>query len=307
MSISRRIAVGLAAAGAIAVTGAPAASAHSPSAKGVSAHAKKAHVAMKRVAVAVDRHNSRSARKHLAVARRQAAVAAREARALRAAADTPAEYTTAAGALGLATDTYTDLLTMISGLIDEVSGIVQSSLAKALPATVNGHTKLLDMLNGVVALLPEQYQDEAAAFIAQLTAATADPLGTLTGLLGAGGLPVDIASIVTTAVQTATEAVQMALSHIEALLPSLPAIAQGPIRMALTMVTDIMDMVTGTLGNFLPGAGAGTGSGAPQAGGLLGGLISGPMSMVQNLLGGVLGGNGGGLFGGLLPGFLGRS
>jgi hypothetical protein len=304
MSISRRLAIGLAAAGAIAVTGAPAASAHSPSVKGVSAHAKKAHVAMKRVAVAVDRHNSRVARKHLLTARRQAAAAAREARALRATADTPGEITTAAGAIGLATDTYNDLMVMISDLIDEAKGIVQEALAKAIPATVNGQSKLLELLNGMVALLPEEYQAQATAFIAQLTVAMADPIGSLTGILGSAGLPVDVAGIVQTALQTATGAVQMALAQVEALLPSLPAIAQGPVRMALTMVSDIMDMVTGTLGSLLPGAGAATGSGAPQ----LGGLISGPLSAVQGLLGSLLGGSSSsGLLGGILPSFASRN
>lgn len=307
MSISRRLAVGLAAAGAIAVTGAPAASAHSPSVKGVSAHAQQAQKAMKRVAVAVDRHNSRAARKHLLTARRQAAVAAREARALRSAADSPAEITTAAGAVGLATDTYNDLLAMISDLIDEAKGIVQEALATAIPATVNGQARLLEILNRMVALLPAEYQAQATAVIAQLTAAMAGPIGSLTGILGSAGLPVDVAGIVQTALQTATGAVQMALAQVEAFLPSLPATAQGPVRMALTMVTDIMEMVTGTLGSLLPGAGTATNSGPAQTAGLLDGLISGPLGMVQGLLGSLLGGSSSGLLGGLLPSFASRS
>ena len=156
MSITRRLAIGLAAVGAIATAGAPAASAHgTPSAKGVSAHVKSAQKSMKRVTKAVNRHQSSAARRHLAAARRQAALASREARALRNAADTPAELSTAAGALGLATDSYTDLLTMISGVIDEVRGVVQDALAAAIAPSVNGQTKLLEILNGLVVHLPE--------------------------------------------------------------------------------------------------------------------------------------------------------
>ena len=61
---------------------------------------------------------------------------------------------------------------MISGVIDEVRGAVQDALAAAIAPSVNGQTKLLDILNGLVVHLPESYQDEAAALIAQLTAAT---------------------------------------------------------------------------------------------------------------------------------------
>lgn len=297
MSITRRLAIGLAAAGALATAGAPVASAHdTPSVKGVSAHAKSAQKSMKRVTKAVNRHQSSAARRHLAAARRQAALASREARALHAAADTTGELTAAAGALGLATDTYTDLLTMISTVIDQVRGVVQDVLAAAILPSVNGQTRLLEILNGLVAHLPEAYQDEAAALVAQLTAATTDPLGALTGLLGEEGLPFDVASIVSTALQTATAAVQTALGGIEKIIPSLPAMAQQPLRMALTLVTDVIGTVTETLASFLSPASRG----ATQSGGLLGSLISGPLGMVQNLLGGFLGREG--LFGGLLGG-----
>ena len=102
--------------------------------------------------------------------------------------------------------------------------------------------------------------------------------------------------VISSALQTATAAVQTALGEIEKMIPSLPAMAQQPLQMALSIVTGVIDTVTNTLASFLsPASGDDT-----QSGGLLGSLISGPLGIVQNLLGGFLGREG--IFGGLLGG-----
>jgi hypothetical protein len=296
MTTPRRLAVTLAAAGALASAAAPAASAHShASSASVAVHSKRADRAIASLKRAVRTHHSRQARLRLAKARHEVAVAARLARSLSAAADTPAETVDAAGAVALATGQYTDLIAAVSELVDQVHGAVQQALAAALPPSVNATGQLLDLLNQLLAVVPENVKPHLAAAIAQLTADGTSVLSPMQTALTGGDLPVDIAQIVTTAIQSVTTALDTAMGQIAAIVPTLPAIAQGPVQAALNLVQGVLNMVMGQVGSFLPGGSSGpSGSSGPGsgAGDIAGGIFGQVNGLISQLLGGLLGGGG---------------
>jgi len=290
MTTPRRFAVTLAAVGALASTAAPVASAHShASAAAVAAHAKRADHAMTALRRSVRAHHNRQARLHLRTARHELAVAARQARLLRAAADTPAQTVDAAGAVALATGEYTDLVALVSQLVDQVQGSIQQALASALPGSVNASGQLLDILNQLLPLVPDAVRPQLAAAIAQLTADGTTALSPMQNALAGGTLPVDIAQIVSTAMQAVTSALDTAMNQIAAIVPTLPAMAQGPVQSALSLVQGVLNMVTGQIGSFLPGGSSSPGSGT---GDLAGGILGQMSGLISQLLGGILPGGG---------------
>jgi hypothetical protein len=282
--------VSLAAVAALAVA-APAASAHkAPSAAGVAAHAKKADRYMASFKRHVAKKHPRTALKRLRVARTETSLAAREARSLRHAAVSPTQLTNAAGALALSTDQYAQLMAMITGLIDEVRGIVRDALAEIVPAVINAHNQLLGMLTQMLPMIPAPAQGSAATAITQVATTGTAALAPMQEALAGGVLLVAVAAILNTAFQAVSGALTMALDSVEAIIPALPAVAAGPVSQVLTLVTGILTSVIGRIGAVGTGATVPTG----LAGGITG-IVNGVMGSMNNLLGS--------LFGSLLRGY----
>jgi phage-related protein len=152
------------------------------------------------------------------------------------------------------------------------------------------------MLNQMLGQIPQASQPQLATAITNVAASGASALPPLQQALTSHALPVDIAGIVASAFNTATTALQAALGTVNSVLPTMPAVAQGPIQQVLSMVTSILNTVIGQIGSFVPGAG-GSSSGSSASGGLAGGItgiVGGVLSQVQSLLGNLFGN----LFGG---------
>jgi hypothetical protein len=297
MLFPSRVAVTLAAAGAIAATAVPtAASARQPTGASVVLHAKRADRALAAFKREVARHHKVRAARFIRAARHETAVAGRQARIVRAAAVQPTQLPEAAGAVTVAGDQYGQLATMISQCIAQVHGMLQQILAQILPSAINMQNQLLAMLNQMLGQIPQASQPQLATAITNVAASGASALPPLQQALTSHALPVDIAGIVASAFNTATTALQAALGTVNSVLPTMPAVAQGPIQQVLSMVTSILNTVIGQIGSFVPGAG-GSSSGSSTSGGLAGGItgiVGGVLSQVQSLLGNLFGN----LFGG---------
>ena len=294
MPFPSRVAVTLAAAGALAATALPAtASARQPTGASVVLHAKRADRALSSFKREVARHHKVRAARFIRVARHETALAGRQARMVRTQAVQPTQLPDAAGAVTVAGDQYGQLATMISECIAQVHGMLQQLLAQILPSAINMQNQLLAMLNQMLGQIPSGSQPQLATAITNVAASGASALPPLHQALSTNALPVDIAGIVSAAFNTATTAIQAALGTVNAILPTMPTVAQGPIQSVLGMVTSILNTV---LGQFTPGSG-GTSGGTPTSGGLAGGItgiVGGVLNQIQSLLGSLFGN----LFGG---------
>jgi phage-related protein len=209
-----------------------------------------------------------------------------------------ADAVSAAGADALAGDQYGQLAAIISQFVAQVNGMLQQRLAQILPSVVNMQNQLLAMLNQMLGQVPSGAQPQLATAITTVAATGAAALAPMQQAIASGSLPVNIAGIVSGALNAATTALQGAIGNVQAFLPAMPGPAQGMVQQVLSMVTGIINSVIGQIGSFTGGTG-GTPS-TPTPGGLAGGItgmVSGVLGQVQNLLGGLFGN-----FLGFLPG-----
>ncbi|MCA1708383.1 MAG: hypothetical protein LC808_35945, partial [Actinobacteria bacterium] len=88
----------------------------------------------------------------------------------------------------------------------------------------------------------------------------------ITGALGTGALPVDVAGILTQALEIATAAISDTIAALQPILGSLPGPAAGIVQSVLTMVTDQLHMVTGMISDLFTGLFGGTPTGTGTGG-----------------------------------------
>jgi len=108
------------------------------------------------------------------------------------------------------------------------------------------------------------------------------------------GLPTDVASILTQALELATAAIDDAMARLQGVLEMVPPEARPMVQGALTMVTEQLSSVMGMVKELLAGLFGGTpttpGTGAGAGGGLLGGgLLGGGGLPGLDLLQGIFG------------------
>jgi hypothetical protein len=282
MSHSRRLVATMAALAALLALPAAASatvSATSHSA-GVRTHVVKAQKAIKRMNRAASAGNSASVLRQLRIARSQTAAASREARAMAAVSDSVA----AAQALTLAGTAYEQLISAITQLVDEVTGPAQAAVTQAIKPSLAGQHQVIGVLSSLLDDMPASVRPILASIVTGLAVGDADEVVNMHSAIGGGALPANITPIVTQALAMATQFIDMAFTTIKAIVPMLPAPAQGPMTQVLNMgtqtsgtmmpaalstVTGLIDTILGSL-PFIHGS---AGSGLTNVfGGLLGGV-----------------------------------
>lgn len=286
MSKSRRLLALAATVTAVAAVPATSAEAHgTPSVKDVQTHAAKADKALTRLHNAVDANKPSVAAKQLRIARSESAAASKQARRMAKGAN-GAAATKAARGLTIAGEQYDQLVETLANLVDQIHGQVQGAIANALQPSLAGRQKIVDMLNSLMEVVPEQAKPVLASIITALTAGDSTEVTSLDNALDTPGLPVNISAIIQSALDTAVAAINTGFETIKGILPSLPAAVAGPLGTILdtvqgvigdvvgTVIPSVLQTVTGlvdTVLGCLPFAGAaagGTGLGA-----LFGGLL----------------------------------
>ncbi len=192
----------------------------------------------------------------------------------------------------------------LSQIVTEVGGDPQVAIAKAIKACIVTRERVVEMLTQLLPQMPVEARPYIAQVIAMLSSDGQDEVQGIAGALSNPALPVDVAGILTQALEIATGAIDDAVGRLQGIVGLLPAVAQPIVQMALGIVTDSLHMVTtlirdlfgGLLGGSTPTPGTGT-SGSGGLGGLLGGGLPG-LNVLQGILGNLLGGGGGGLLGG---------
>lgn len=310
MSSTRRLAAILAALTALVALPATASAHSTASAASVNAHVTKAAKAVDRLERAVTRGNKSSAARQLRIARSQTAGASLDARVMARRADTPRESAGAAASLTIAGAQYDALLESITALVDQIRGRVQTLIAQAIPVTIDGRQRIIEVLSSLMDRVPAQAQPILASIIAALSVGDSVEVTNLHSALESGALPSSISAIVTQALNMATEAVTAAFATVQSILPMLPEFVRGPISQIVTLVQStvgtivpsVLSTVTGLLDTILgglpifggtPAAGTGdSGDGSLLSGlfgdsaGGIGGLLSSVFGMISNLLGG---------------------
>ena len=181
----------------------------------------------------------------------------------------------------------------LSPIVAEVGGDPQVAIAKAIKACIVTRERVVEVLTQVLDGVPVEARPYLAKVIALLSSDGQDEVQAITGALGNSALPVDVATILTQALELATGAINDAVGRLQGIVGMLPAVAQPIVQAALTLVTEQLQMVTtlvsdllsGLLGGTTPTPGTGTGSGG--LGGLLGGGLPG-LNVLQGILGGLL-------------------
>jgi hypothetical protein len=192
-------------------------------------------------------------------------------------------------------------------------------IAQSIPSAIAGKAKVVEVLTALLDRVPESARGPLASIIAALSVGDATEVVNLDAALDGGTLPAGISGLISSSLNMATVAIQMAFDTIKAVLPMLPSVVQGPLGMILDMVsntigtivpgilntvTGLVDQILGSLpfvgtgaggglGNLLGsilGGGSTPGAGIPDIGSLLSGLF--PSS-------GSTGGSGGGIVSGV--------
>ena len=194
----------------------------------------------------------------------------------------------------------------LSPIVDEVGGSPQLAIAQAIKACIVTRERVVEMLTQLLPQVPAEARPYLSRVIALLSSDGQDEVQALTGALGDPTLPVDVAGILTQALELATGAINDAIGRLEGIVGMLPAAAQPIVQMALALVTDQLQMVTALIGDLFTGLFGGApptpGTGAPGTGtGGLGGLLGTGglpgLNMLEGILGSLFGGAGGGLLG----------
>jgi hypothetical protein len=290
MKLSTRLAAGALVASLAAV---PATAEAKPaSAAKVRAEVRVADKSLDRVVSLVQRNRDRAASKQLAKYRKQLRRADGQLRKLRSSATDTAgakSYGSAARMVGSISNECVDSLAKI---VDEAAGNPQEAIARAITACLAARERVLDTLTQLISQVPVEAQPYLAKVIAMLSSDGQDEIANLTGVLDNPGLPTDVASILTTALEMATQAIDDAMTRLNGILDVVPPEVRPLVQSTLGMVTGIMDSVMGMVKGLLTGlfGGTPTNPGTPGTGaGGLGGLFGGGGLPGLNLLQGIFG------------------
>ena len=251
----------------------------------VQANVKNAKAAVKKLKKAVRAGKSTVAKRELKMARSQTAAASRTARRMANRAVTEDGAAVAAQALTIAGTQYDMLLEVLTSLVDD--GPAQSLIAGAIQPTIAGKTQILNALNALLPEVPAEVQPMIASIIASLGAGDATEVVNLDNALNIGTLPETITGLVSTCLAAATQAIEMAMSMVQGILPMLPTEAQAPLGAILTQVTglvgtlvpSVLSTVTGLIDSIissLPIVGGGSATGATAGLGGITGMLQRP-------------------------------
>ncbi|HEV2057972.1 MAG TPA: hypothetical protein VGR11_01365 [Solirubrobacteraceae bacterium] len=234
---------------AVAVLAAPSmASAHSdPSVNSVKAHVRNADQALTMVADRVKANDNAATAIAMVRNLRQTQAATREARRLQGRAKK-------AKALRLVADQRNDNVLVLSALVDEVSDDAQAAIATALNNNLRGRVAAIERLTSLATTLPAQAQAGIARAIAAISG---NPTGVvnIAGALKSGDITPAAEPQLEQALTLASGAMFTGINQLKQIVGMLPAPAQGPVNMAITRVTGILQSI---FGNGTP-AGATTG------------------------------------------------
>lgn len=234
---------------AVAALAAPSmASAHSdPSVNSVKAHVRSADQALTMVAERVKANDDAAAAIAMVRNLRQTQAATREARRLQGRAKK-------AKALRLVADQRNDNVLVLSALVDEVSDNAQAAMATALNNNLRGRATAIARLTSLATTLPAQAQAGIARAIAAISG---NPTGVvnIAGALNSGDITPAAEPQLEQALTLAGGAMFTGVNQLKQIVGMLPAPAQGPVNMAITRVTGILQSI---FGNGSP-AGATTG------------------------------------------------
>jgi hypothetical protein len=221
---------------------------------------------------------------------------------------------TMAKAFGLVASQYDRDVRAYTSLLGGTGGSLQSLLAGSLQPVLAGRTQALAFLGQLTSVVGAD-TGAVTNTIANVLGNSAGEIKSLTGLIG-GNLPKQVQGVIAQALSTATGVLDAGLAQLKALIPTLPAPAQGIAQAVLTQISGVFDQLKGAL--------TGATDVIPNVlGGNLGQAVTGQIGQVLKTIGGILGvggvtggtgtGNGTGTgtpggfpgLGGLIPPFVG--
>ena len=288
MRLTTRLVTGAALAALVAVP--TAAEAKPVSASTVRAQAVAADKSLDRVVSLAKRNRDTAAGKELRNYRRQLRSADKQLRKLRGSTASASStsgtktYARSGRVVGTVANECADVL---ATLVDDVGGDTQVAIANAIKACIVTRDRIVDVLTGLLAQAPAEAQPYIAQVIQMLSAPSENQVAGITGALGTGALPVDVAGILTQALEIATAAISDTIAALQPILGSLPGPAAGIVQSVLTMVTDQLHMVTAMISDLFTGlfGGTPTGTGTGGLGGLVGSGGLPGLSVLQGMFG----------------------
>ena len=291
MKLTTRLAAGALMATLVAV---PATAEAKPVSK-ARTEAVKADKSLDRVVSLANRNRDTAAARELRKVRRHLRSAEAQVRRQRSSVGTVAgakSYGSSVRVVGSVANQCADSLAPI---VDDVGGDPQVAIAQAIKACIVTRERVVEALTQLLPQVPAEARPYISRVIALLSSDGQDEVQAIAGALANPALPVDVAGILTQALEIATSAINDAVGRLQGIVGLLPAPAQPIVQMALGIVTDSLQMVTtliqGLFATTTPTPGTGTGS-PGGLGSVLGGGLPG-LNMLQGILGGLLGGGGG--------------
>lgn len=240
-----KLTLGVAATAALAMPAA--ASAHeTASAQSVRAHVRSADQALTRITRLVERDRDAAAAAQMVRNRRETQAATREAGRLR---DREARAT----ALRLVAGQHDENVETYAGLVDDVTGDMQTGMARAIGAGVSGRETALGTLTRLMPKLPASAQRAMANAITALSSTGQDEVLDIGTAMGSGQLSDVARSYLEKALAKASTAMTAGLERLQDVVAVLPSAAQGSVRDAIDRVTELLQRGPGT-GTPHPGA-----------------------------------------------------
>ena len=288
MKLSTRLAAGALMASLAAV---PATAEAKPASAGkVRVEVRAADQSLDRVVSLVARNRDSAASKQLRKYRRHVRKAEGQVKRLRRSTASTAgakTYGNAARMVGVISNECVDSL---SKIVDEAAGNPQEAIAKAISACIVTRERIAETLTGLLDNVPAEAQPYLAKVIALLSTDGQDDVAAITDVLGNPGLPTDVASILTQALELATAAIDDAMTRLQGILNVVPPEVRPIVEGALAMVTETLHSVITMVRELLTGlfGGTPTSPGTPGTGGL-GGLFGSGGLPGLNLLQGIFG------------------
>jgi 2-phospho-L-lactate guanylyltransferase (CobY/MobA/RfbA family) len=234
---------------AVAVTPAAASAYAKPSMRTVRTDLRSADQALTMVADLVKNHDGAAAAIQIVRNRRQTQAAAHEAARVSGARGRAAALQLVARQYSSNTDEY-------AGLVDQVTGCVQTEMASAISASENGRENALNALTGLMSTLPADAQSGIARAIAALTSSEQSSVASIGTALHAGVSPAAQPAL-NTALTQAVNAMDTGLKRLQGIVAQLPTAAQGSVQSAINGVSGILQGILGggtsTLGGILAG------------------------------------------------------
>jgi hypothetical protein len=277
-----RVVVAVTAAAVLAV---PATSFAKP-ADEVTQHAKKARQALKKAEKAVKKGNKKVAAKQV-----KKNVAATNDAVQAAKAASSGSQSTVAQVVSPITLLEDDNVDAYSDILGDAPGSIQDLIADALQEAMAIRGAAFERLAGLIEAgqLPVQVQEYLAQILSKVYQGHEGEIGDIEDAID-DGVPTDVEGTLGEILDMAFQQAKDALGMFDGLLDIVPDSIRPIIQSTLGLVSDVLDMVKGILGDLL-----GSFLGDGEDGGGLGGLF--------DIFGGFLGGGGsGGGLGGGLPG-----